>query len=109
MNEAAVLLEAADLVKHFPVRSASWPRGIREHVHAVDGVSLEVRRGETLGVVGESGCGKSTLGRLLVRLHEPDERHRPVRRDGHHEPLAVARCVRSAARCRWSSRIRTRR
>ena len=66
-----VLLEAVDLVKHFPVRSTSWRRRVREHVHAVDGVSLEVRRGETLGVVGESGCGKSTLGRLLVRLHEP--------------------------------------
>jgi peptide/nickel transport system ATP-binding protein len=60
------LLEATDLVKHFPVR-----RRKDERVHAVDGVSLAVERGETLGVVGESGCGKSTLGRLLVRLHEP--------------------------------------
>jgi len=68
---APVLLEATDLVKHFPVRSTSVRHGPREYVHAVDGVSLEVRRGETLGIVGESGCGKSTLGRLLVRLHEP--------------------------------------
>jgi oligopeptide transport system ATP-binding protein len=65
------LLEAVDLVKHFPVRGRAFRRGAREYVHAVDGVSLEVRRGETLGIVGESGCGKSTLGRLLVRLHEP--------------------------------------
>ena len=71
MNAAPILLEATDLVKHFAVRSTSWRRGVREHVHAVDGVALDVRRGETLGVVGESGCGKSTLGRLLVRLHEP--------------------------------------
>ena len=68
---SAVLVEVVDLVKHFPVRSVSLRRGARERVHAVDGVSLNVRRGETLGVVGESGCGKSTLGRLLVRLHEP--------------------------------------
>ena len=60
-----VLLEARDLVKHFPVRRS------RDVVHAVDGVSLDVRRGETLGIVGESGCGKSTLGRLLVRLQDP--------------------------------------
>ena len=66
-----VLLEALDLVKHFPVRSSALRRSAAEHVHAVDGVSLEVRRGETLGIVGESGCGKSTLGRLLVRLLEP--------------------------------------
>ncbi len=70
-GQPPVLLEAIDLVKHFPVRSTVFRRGAREQVHAVDGVSLEVRRGETLGIVGESGCGKSTLGRLLVRLHEP--------------------------------------
>ena len=66
-----LLLEARDLVKHFPVHSGAFRRGPGDVVHAVDGVSLEVRRGETLGIVGESGCGKSTLGRLLVRLHEP--------------------------------------
>jgi len=66
-----VLLEAVDLTKHFPVRSSAFRRGAKEVVHAVDGVSLEVRRGETLGIVGESGCGKSTLGRMLVRLHRP--------------------------------------
>jgi peptide/nickel transport system ATP-binding protein len=59
-----ILVEARDLVKHFRRRGD-------ERVHAVDGVSLEVSRGETLGIVGESGCGKSTLGRLLVRLHDP--------------------------------------
>ncbi len=66
-----VLLEAANLTKHFPVRGGAFARGGKEVVHAVDEVSLEVRRGETLGIVGESGCGKSTLGRMLVRLHRP--------------------------------------
>jgi oligopeptide transport system ATP-binding protein len=66
-----LLLEAVDLIKHFPVRSGTVRRGPKDVVHAVDGVSLDVRRGETLGIVGESGCGKSTLGRLLVRLLAP--------------------------------------
>ena len=71
MTNNEVLLDAVELVKHFPVRSSNFSRASGDHVHAVDGVSLAVHRGETLGIVGESGCGKSTLGRLLVRLHEP--------------------------------------
>ena len=58
-----VLLSVTNLVKHFPVQSGKLFRGVREYVHAVDGVNLEVRRGETLGLVGETGCGKSTLTR----------------------------------------------
>jgi oligopeptide/dipeptide ABC transporter ATP-binding protein len=63
------LLEVADLHVHFPV-GGGWRRGA-EVVRAVDGVSFTVRRGETLGLVGESGCGKSTTGNALLRLVEP--------------------------------------
>ena len=64
-----ILLRIENLVKYFPVQSASLFRGDREFVHAVDGVSLEVRRGQTLGLVGETGCGKSTLARCVLRLY----------------------------------------
>jgi oligopeptide/dipeptide ABC transporter ATP-binding protein len=66
-----VLVRAKDLQVHFPVRSKGLRRRQTGAVRAVDGVDLEVRRGETLGLVGESGCGKSTLGNALLRLVEP--------------------------------------
>ncbi len=65
-----VLVRAEEVVKRFPARSRGLSRRGREQVHAVDGVSFELRRGETLGLVGETGCGKSTLARCVTRLHE---------------------------------------
>ncbi len=64
------LLQVKDLVKHFPIRKGFiFPRPVG-FVQAVDGVSFHIKRGETLGLVGESGCGKSTTGRLILRLIE---------------------------------------
>ena len=64
------LLDIVDLKKHFPVRRGVFGAA-RGMVKAVDGVSFQVRPGETLGLVGESGCGKSTVGRMILRLIEP--------------------------------------
>ena len=68
--EEQPLIEVRDLVKVFPIKGGVLQRTVAQ-VRAVDGVNLRVRRGETLGLVGESGCGKTTIGRLLLRLLEP--------------------------------------
>jgi oligopeptide transport system ATP-binding protein len=67
---AEPLLKVKNLVKRFPITGGILQRVV-DHVHAVDGVSFEIGKGETLGLVGESGCGKSTTGRCILRLIEP--------------------------------------
>jgi oligopeptide transport system ATP-binding protein len=64
------LLRVRDLRKHFAVKGGIFSRTV-DQVHAVDGVSFDIGKGETLGLVGESGCGKSTTGRCILRLIEP--------------------------------------
>ena len=95
-----VLVSMVDVVKHFPVQSTSLRRKSREVVHAVDGVSLEIRQGETLGLVGETGCGKSTLARCLARLYNLDLGHASPSPARTSAGCRGAGCVRSAATSR---------
>src|SRR5436190_2537743 len=91
-----VLLKVQNLKKHFKIGGGLIVNRQGRMLKAVDGVSFEIRRGETFGLVGESGCGKTTLGQTIVRLYEPtsgsilfdgidisalsDEKLRPLRR-----------------------------
>ncbi len=72
VSEDEILLEVKNLKKHFPIKGGLMRRVIGE-VKAVDGVNFFIKKGETLGLVGESGCGKSTTGRAILRLHEPTD------------------------------------
>ncbi|SHJ46846.1 ABC transporter ATP-binding protein [Tepidibacter formicigenes] len=70
MSKNEILLDVKNLKKYFPVRKGFFGRET-QYVKAVDDVSFYIKKGETLGLVGESGCGKSTTGRTLIRLYDP--------------------------------------
>jgi oligopeptide transport system ATP-binding protein len=70
MNESA-LVQVRQLKMHFPIRTGAIVKKVTGHIKAVDGISFDIRKGETLGLVGESGCGKSTAGRAILQLYRP--------------------------------------
>jgi oligopeptide transport system ATP-binding protein len=70
-NEATPLLQVKGLRMHFPITEGLIARRLVGEVKAIDGIDFNVRRGETLGLVGESGCGKTTTGRCILRLERP--------------------------------------
>ncbi len=70
-EKGSVILQADGLKKYFTVRNFLGTS--KKYIKAVDGVTLEIRKGEAFGLVGESGCGKSTLGRTLIRMYEPTD------------------------------------
>ncbi|RFB18238.1 dipeptide ABC transporter ATP-binding protein [Bacillus sp. HNG] len=67
-----IILELQDVKKYFPIKAGLLQRNVG-NVKAVDGISLQIKKGETIGLVGESGCGKSTTGRTIIRLYEPTD------------------------------------
>ena len=89
-----------NLKVHFPIRDGIIRQRHIGDIQAVDGISFELRRGETLGLVGESGCGKSTTGRAIIRLNRADGRPDRVRRQSTSPRSRVRTCAAFAAGCR---------
>ena len=106
-RRVSAILEVRDLVKHFPLTQGIVFKKQIGAVKAVDGVTFDLRRGETLGIVGESGCGKSTVAKLLVRLEQPTAGAVLLQGPGHRQAERPGAAGGAAATSRWSSRTRT--
>ena len=105
-RERIPVLQVDGLVKHFPVSRGLIRRKVVGLVRAVEDVSFEIARGETLALVGESGCGKSTTGRLVLRLMDPTGGS--VRSRARKSQTSTrTSCAACAGTCRSSSRIPT--
>ena len=103
------LVEVEHLKVFFPIKEGFIVDREVARVHAVNDVTFKIDEGETVGLVGESGCGKTTMSRAIMRLIDATDGHAPLPRRGHHAGRPQADASRCGARCRWSSRTRSRR
>ena len=106
-DDREVILKVENLRTWFPVKKGTFKKVV-DHVKAVDDVSLEIYKGETLGIVGESGCGKSTFGKSIMRLEQITDGKVIFNYDGQFKDVAQfdkKKCLNSEKRYRWFFRI----